>query len=82
MLKRKGATTQQPAFSVEFDRETDGRWIAEVAKLPGVMAYGASKQEARTRVYAVALRTLATRVEDGSTPVSVSRLFGYGLARH
>ncbi|MEK7069083.1 MAG: hypothetical protein AAB947_01730 [Patescibacteria group bacterium] len=41
-------------LSVEFDREEDGRWIAEVPKLPGVLAYGATKREALRRVYAVA----------------------------
>ncbi len=50
-------------LSVEFDREEDGRWIAEVPKLPGVLAYGATKREALRRVYAVALRTLADSYE-------------------
>ena len=86
MIKRKGlkiaTNTQKPSFAVAFEREVDGRWIAEVPKLPGVMAYGATKPEALRNVYAVALRTLADSVEEGSTPVSVSRLFGYGMARH
>lgn len=60
---------------VVFDRETDGRWIAEITKLPGVMAYGVTKTEARRKVYAVALRTLADTVEGGRTPSSVSNLF-------
>jgi len=46
-------------FIIEFEREVDGRWIAEVPKLPGVMAYGATKGEAQRKVYAIALRTLA-----------------------
>lgn len=45
------------AFKIDFDREEDGRWIAEIPKLPGVMAYGANKQEAIRRVYAITLRT-------------------------
>ncbi len=84
MIKRTGTKptdVQKPSFTVEFEREIDGRWIAEVPKLPGVMAYGTSKSEALKRVYAVALRTLADNVEEGSTPASVSRLFGYGMAR-
>ena len=68
-------------FSVEFDREEDGRWIAEVPKLPGVLAYGNTKQTARRKVYAVALRTLADKVEQGRTPVPVSCLFDYEVAR-
>ncbi len=68
-------------FTVQFDRENDGRWIAEIPKLPGVMAYGDTKQEALRRAYAIALRTLADSIEQGSTPPSVARLFDYGMAR-
>ncbi len=69
------------AFSVEFDREEDGRWIAEVPKLPGVLAYGNTRSEAKQKVYAIALRTLADRAEQGRIPVSISRLFNYEVAR-
>ena len=55
-------------FIVEFDREDDGRWIAEIPKLPGVMAYGLTKKEALQKVYAIALRTLADDIEQGKTP--------------
>ena len=68
-------------MKVEFEHEEDGRWIAEVPKLPGVMAYGKTKQEAQRKVYAIALRTLADNVEQGNTPAPVSRLFTYGMAR-
>ena len=68
-------------FIVEFDRENDGRWIAEIPKLPGVMAYGATKQEALQKVYAITLRTLADGVEHGNTPRQVTRLFEHGVAR-
>lgn len=67
-------------LAVEFERERDGRWIAEVPTLPGVMAYGATKQDAIRRVSAVALRTLADKVERGKTPASVSHLFDYEMA--
>ena len=73
--------TRLSSLSVEFDRETDGRWIAEIPKLPGVMAYGETKREAQQRVYAIALRTIADSVENGSFFTPVSRLFGYGVAR-
>lgn len=69
------------SLAVEFDREEDGRWIAEIPKLPGVMAYGTTKREALRRVYAVALRTIADSVEHGTLFAPVSRLFGYGVAR-
>lgn len=52
-------------FSVEVEREEDGRWIAEVPALPGVLAYGDSKAEAVAKVQALALRVLADRLEHG-----------------
>ncbi len=68
-------------FIIEFDRENDGRWIAEIPKLPGVMAYGKTKREAVRRVYTVALRTLADCLEWGDALAPVSRLFDYGMVR-
>ena len=67
-------------FAVEFDREEDGRWIAEIPKLPGVMAYGATKGESLQRVHAIALRTLADSIEGGKKIAPVSQLFSYGVA--
>jgi len=52
-------------FKVELDREDDGRWIAEVAELPGVMVYGDSVEEAQAKAQALALRVLADRLENG-----------------
>ncbi len=49
----------------EIDREDDGRWIAEVPDLPGVMTYGQTWEEAVERVQALTLRVLADRVESG-----------------
>jgi predicted RNase H-like HicB family nuclease len=50
-------------FKIEFDREEDGRgrrdWIAEIAELPGVLAYGATRDEAEAAVAALALRVIA-----------------------
>lgn len=51
-------------FQIEFDREEDGRWIAEITNLPGVMAYGASREEALSAVEVIALRVLADRLEN------------------
>ena len=50
-------------FEIVFDREEDGRWIAEIEKLPGVLAYGATKLEAQSKVEALALRVIADRIE-------------------
>ena len=60
---------------IEFEREDDGRWIAEIPLLPGVMAYGATREEARGRVEALALRTLADRLEHGEEVPELGRLF-------
>lgn len=46
-------------LTVEFAREEDGRWIADVVDLPGVMAYGATREQAVAAVKALALRVLA-----------------------
>ncbi len=81
MKKSAKKLVRLSSLAVEFDRETDGRWIAEIPKLPGVMTYGATKREAQQRVYAIALRTLADSVEQGSLFTPVSRIFGYGVAR-
>lgn len=50
---------------IELDRENDGRWIAEVPALPGVICYGASRDEAIASAKALALRVLADRIEHG-----------------
>jgi predicted RNase H-like HicB family nuclease len=52
-------------FKVEVEQEDDGRWLAEVVELPGVLAYGATPDEARAKVQALALRVLADRLEHG-----------------
>ena len=52
-------------LTIEIQREDDGRWIAEVPSLPGVMVYGATEAEARAKVQAMALRMLADRLEHG-----------------
>jgi len=50
-------------FTVESEQEEDGRWLAEVLELPGVMVYGRTRQEAMARGQALALRVLAERLE-------------------
>jgi predicted RNase H-like HicB family nuclease len=64
-------------LQIEFDREEDGRWIAEVPDLPGVMVYGRDRTEAVAKVQALALRVIAERLEHGEElpePLSVSFL--------
>ena len=55
-------------FRVETERETDGRWIAEVPALAGVMAYGVTRDLAIAHAQALALRVLAERIEHGEEP--------------
>lgn len=55
-------------FTVEIEREEDGRWLAEVPALSGVMAYGHDRDEAVTRVQALALRVIAERLEHREAP--------------
>lgn len=60
---------------VEIEREDDGRWIAEVTDLPGVMTYGKTREEAISRVKALALRVLADRLEHGEEIPELSQVF-------
>jgi len=52
-------------FTVEYEREEDGRWLAEVVEMPGVLAYGGTSDEAIVKAQALALRVLADRLEHG-----------------
>jgi predicted RNase H-like HicB family nuclease len=52
-------------LSVELEQEEDGRWIAEISELPGVLAYGKTEEDARARAQALALRVVADRLEHG-----------------
>jgi len=56
-------------FTVEYEQEADGRWLAEVKELPGVLAYGKDPEDATAHAQALALRVIADRLENGeSTP--------------
>ncbi len=60
-------------FTIEHEREEDGRWLAEVPEIPGALAYGATANEAMAKAEALALRVLAERLEhDESGPQSIS----------
>jgi len=56
-------------FTVEIEQETDGRWLAEVVEIPGVMKYGATREQAIAQAEALALRVIAERIEHGEQPV-------------
>ena len=55
-------------YTIETEREDDGRWIAEVLDLPGVLAYGNTEKEAVAAAQALALRVLADRIEEQKEP--------------
>ncbi|HKT32559.1 MAG TPA: type II toxin-antitoxin system HicB family antitoxin [Gammaproteobacteria bacterium] len=52
-------------FKIEIEQEADGRWLAEITALPGVMAYGKDARDAQRKVEALALHVLAERLEQG-----------------
>jgi predicted RNase H-like HicB family nuclease len=60
-------------FAVEIEQEKDGRWIAEIPQIPGAMVYGRTREEAVSRVEALALRVLAERRWRATKPRSPSR---------
>lgn len=57
-------------FATETEQEEDGRWLAEVLELPGVLAYGISEDEATARAQALGLRVVADRIEHGEEPAA------------
>ena len=59
-------------FTMELDRETDGRWIAEIPDLPGAMVYGVTRDEAVAKAKALALRVIADRLEHGEAVPELS----------
>ena len=62
-------------MNIEIEREDDGRWIAEVPDLPGVMAYGDSRLDAVAKAEALALRVIADRLEHGDGIPELDELF-------
>ncbi len=63
-------------LDVQIDREDDGRWIAELPELPGVVAYGGTRDQARCAALALALRVMADRLENGeAVPAAVLEAF-------
>jgi predicted RNase H-like HicB family nuclease len=54
-------------FTIDFEQKTDGRWIAEIPELPGVLAYGTTKAQAGEKVKALAFRVPAERIETESS---------------
>jgi predicted RNase H-like HicB family nuclease len=62
-------------MKIEIEREEDGRWIAEIPELPGVMVYGDNRNEAIAKAEALALRVLADRLEHGEEIPELKEVF-------
>lgn len=62
-------------FTVEIEREDDGRWLGEVVDLPGVVAYGSNREEAVAKAKALAFRVLADRLEHGERVPELDGVF-------
>jgi predicted RNase H-like HicB family nuclease len=66
-------------MQVEVEQEQDGRWNAEVAGIPGAMAYGSTRKEAVAKVEALVLRVLADKVEHGEDTPQLDRVFSVAV---
>ena len=62
-------------MKIETEREEDGRWIADLPELPGVMVYGDTKEQAVAKVEALALRVIADRLDHGESIPELNDLF-------
>jgi predicted RNase H-like HicB family nuclease len=62
-------------LTVITDREEDGRWIAEVSELPGVLVYGETQDDAITKAKVLSLRVLADRIEHGEAVPEMDKVF-------
>ena len=62
-------------FTVEIEQEEDGRWLAEVTELPGVLSYGQTRKEAADRAKALALRVVADRLDHGEQVPEMANVF-------
>ena len=61
-------------FTVETEQEEDGRWIAEILEIPGVLVYGETRQQAIAYVQALALRVMADKLEHGEMMLGLTSL--------
>ncbi|MGH6961882.1 MAG: type II toxin-antitoxin system HicB family antitoxin [Dongiaceae bacterium] len=62
-------------YSLEIEQEDDGRWIADVPEIPGVLVYAGSRNEAIARAQALSLRVLAERLENGEQLPEIDGVF-------
>ncbi|MEB3151639.1 MAG: type II toxin-antitoxin system HicB family antitoxin [Sphaerospermopsis sp.] len=62
------------SLTIEIEQEEDGRWIAEILEIPGVLAYGSTQQQAISNVQALALRVIADKLEHGEMNLGLTSL--------
>jgi predicted RNase H-like HicB family nuclease len=75
-LVNNDATAGSTMLKIETEQEQDGRWIAEVPSLPGVLVYGKTKSDASSKAQALALRVIADRLENGEPlPQEIAGVF-------
>lgn len=65
-------------FTLEVEQEDDGRWLAEVPEMPGVLTYGQTRQQAIDRARALTLRLLADRLDSGEAVPQIGGVFAVG----
>jgi predicted RNase H-like HicB family nuclease len=71
----KAESSSKFSLAIEYHREEDGRWLADIPALPGATAYGRTRRQATAAVQALALRLIADRLEHGEAvpgPMDVS----------
>jgi predicted RNase H-like HicB family nuclease len=66
-------------MKIEVEKESDGRWIAEIGNIPGLMCYGATQEEAILKVESLALRVIADRLEQGESVPEISEVFSVAI---
>jgi predicted RNase H-like HicB family nuclease len=66
-------------LTVEVEQEVDGRWLAEIPEIPGVLAYGQNRSEAIARAEALALRVIADRLDHGEPVPDLGQVFSVAV---
>jgi predicted RNase H-like HicB family nuclease len=74
-LHPKRNASEPIMLKIEVEQEDDGRWLAEIADLPGVLAYGQTREEAIERAKALSLRVMADRLEHGESIPEMGGVF-------
>ena len=69
-------------LTIEIEQEEDGRWIAQMMEIPGVLVYGQNREDAVTQVQSLTLRVLADRLEHGEGVPDLGNLFTQGMRTH